>query len=64
MVRVGLVAMPLSLLGVGDVVAMPLLTDAGKKDGEPNEMGGEENPAAAAVPTVPLATFCSRPFRS
>ena len=53
----------MTLLGVGDVVAMPLLTDTGKKDGEPNEMGGEENPAAAAGPAVPVATFCSGPFR-
>lgn len=53
----------MTLLGVGDVVAMPLLTDAGKKDGEPKAMGGEENPAAAAGPAVPVATFCSGPFR-
>ena len=53
----------MTLLGVGDVVAMPLLTDTGKKDGEPNEMGGEEKPAAAAGPAVPVATFCSGPFR-
>ena len=55
--------MPLTLLGVGDEVATPLLTDAGKKDGEPNEMGGEENPAPAVVPAVPVATFCSGPYR-
>lgn len=55
--------MPLTLLGVGDVVATPLLTEAGKKDGEPNEMGGEEKPAAAEVPAVSVAIFCSGPFR-
>ena len=56
--------MPLILLGVGDVVATPLLTDAGKNDGEPNEMGGEASPAAAdAAPTVLVGTFCHGPFR-
>ena len=55
--------MLLTLLGVGDVVATPPLTEAGKKDGEPNEMGGEENPAPAVGPTFPLATFCSGPYR-
>ena len=48
-----------ALFIVGDVVATPLLTDAGKKDGEPNDTGGEENPAPALAPP---AAFCLAPF--
>jgi len=55
-VKFGLEAMPVYVdnAPAEDVVPAPLLTEVGKNDGEPNDMGGEEN--GIIVPVSRLVT--------